>query len=254
VHRLRIALLAAATLPATLSAQTRPRTILLVGGGGMYGNYLVVEPDTGMGRNEAKHTYKVAGLTLEARRRIATALDGALRLSAFKGTDAGHRIRHTQAMSKPFPTRPPRYDTARKDVIEGVTAAATVDLRYVGVTAGIATGRWLYTYQFPIRDGTTSSAQRSPIFELRLGPVRGVQAEIGSGTHQPTFAPGPVVKYGLAYETPTAATWRLVRFGLSDEGLYVGGLRVLYDYEIEPYFTVGSSSMRQISISARYRM
>jgi hypothetical protein len=245
-------LLVPAVLAAQVGAETRPRTVFLVGASGMVGAYSVVEPDTGLGRHEAKHNYRVGGISLAARRKITSGIRGSVRLSAFTGIDVGGRVKRSASITDLRPI--PKYDTARKDVIDGVAASATVDFRYVGLTAGITSGRWLYTYEYPIRDGSTSRQQKAENFAARLGPWRGTQVELGFGTHEPTFAPGPVIKGGLAFETENAKTWRVLRLGLSDEGLYVGGLRVLQDVEIEPYFTVGSSSMRQISISARYRM
>jgi hypothetical protein len=231
-----------------------PKTVARVGLSGMSGHFMVLEPDSGFrGESETPHAYKVAGASLALSRQVTRSASISVRASTFQGHDAAPRSHSLSKSFQIFDPPPPPYDTARRDDIAGYTVGAGVDLRYLGAYAGITHGSWFYTHQYPIRDTSTPPRHVLPTVELRIGPGRGWQIEAALNSHEPATAPGPTIKAGVAYLNQPG--WAALRLGLSDEGAYFGLRKiVLKEYELEPYVSIGSSSMRQMALTLRRRI
>lgn len=235
-------------------AREDQRMLARVGLSGMSGHFMVFEPDTGFrGESETPHTYKVASASLALSRQVTRRASITLRGSMFQGHDAAPKSHSLSKSFQIFDPPPPPYDTARRDDIAGYAVGAGVDFRYLGVYGGITHGSWFYTHQYPIRDASKPPQHELPTVELRIGPGRGWQIEAAMNSHEPATAPGPTLKAGVAYLNQPG--WAAIRMGLSDEGAYFGLRKdVLKEYELEPYISIGSSSMRQMALTLRRRI
>lgn len=219
------------------------RSYLAFGGGAMGGGYEVTTEDCeGNTLTRTQHTYKVAGASAELRQDKGRGTGSGFRLTAFRGSDRAPAA--TRVSGSPAP-----IDTARNDRIGGMTAAATFDWRYVGLTAGFAAGRWGYSPDQPLFE---PPRQSHPIGGLRLGRRTGLHGEIAAGTHFPAPAPEPAFRVGLAFgDSLERSTFRV---GIGHGGVYAGARMLNKDgFEFEPFASFGSPTQRQIGMSVKKR-
>jgi hypothetical protein len=253
-----LALLALASAPVVAqeaAAVTKyGRTSMAIGGGFLSSAYELDEhgPD---GNKWFYWTHQVIiwSAIAEARHEVVRGVDVGFRFIRSNGYDRSGEVKNVDQPG--FGLCPPvvgcRADTARTDDMDGESYLLSVDTRYVGVTGGVALGRWVYPSDFPM---TTAPGDRTAaIWAVRLGRFNGWHAEAGFGRHLPALVPRNVVQAGVARGNIDGT--RLIRFGAGPEGLYVGG-RFVTDYglDIEPYFSARNSSDRQFAVVIKERI
>jgi len=219
-----------------------------LGGGGMTGGYEITTEDCeGNTISRTQHRYSVVAATAELREDKGDRGEGrGLRITAFDGVD-----RSPGELNPLFgaPGEPERLP-GRDDAIQGASALFTLDGEHAGLRMGIATGRWHYKSNYPTYAGD-ARRQTMPIGGLRLGSARRRHAELMVGTGF-SPAPTPLVRVGIVF--PDTSGRNLLRLGVSDGGVYLGG-RLLNKngLEFEPFATVGSPSLLQAGIGIRKR-
>lgn len=243
---------ASATAQESRPASRFGRTSIAFGGGITSGAYEVSNDSGDVRLWYTKHTTFVASGIVELRHQLTRGLDVGARVSRAMGSDKSTdpvRV-FTSGFNPPRPFAP--YDTARTDDLDGMSYLLIAETRWVGLTAGVSTGHWVYASDYPITNA--APADRSvPVGAVRVGPSSGWHAEAGYGRHLTALAPRPVVQAGLA--RGSADESRLLRFGAGPEGVYVGGRFVTaYLLELESAFTARSPAQRQFTITVKQRL
>ena len=229
---------------------TYGRTSMAVGGGFMSSAYEITEEVGGRTLWYTPHQIIMWSAVAEIRHEVVRGWDVGLRFMRLNGYDRSGRL--TRVDQPGFgPPGGAASDSARTDDMDGESYFLSIDTRYVGITAGVSIGRWLYASDFPL--DTLPGERTVPVGTLRIGRFNGWHAEAGYGRHLPALAPRPVIQAGLARGNIDGT--RLIRFGYGKEGGYVGG-RFVTDYglDIEPYFAARTPAERQFGIVIKERI
>jgi hypothetical protein len=123
----------------------------------------------------------------------------------------------------------------------GVAVVGSARYHWIGASAGLMVGSLYF-------DG--SSETILPVAALTLGPPA-VYAEGRIYDAEPVGMPAPGIQLGLAARLDRQGS--LLRAGVSDAGVYLSGIVVAGDWEIEPRAALGDESTGQFALAVRKR-
>jgi len=208
---------------------TWPIAVISVGTSGMFGGFTVLDKEPG-GRisTRREHHYGVAGAVAGIRHESKTFAVG-LRGEVFKGNDMGG----AREVVTGFRTKNAQ-DSAFTIPVKGISGMIDVDLRNVGVSAGMVAGDLLNNRNHP------TQAQKSPAFAgaIRFGWLQRVYGEVSIFDHSPAAVPGPVQKLSLTQLDDNGTRYRI---GVTDTGPFAEVRWLAAGWEVAPFVSAGEN-------------
>lgn len=125
----------------------------------------------------------------------------------------------------------------------GLGTSATLDFRWVGVTAGVGAGRFT---------GDTTHSAIVGTGGVRIGRLDGLHAFGGINDLEPLGHSENAMRVGVGYGLPNGAA---VRAGVwRGEAAFVGGTFRVGGFELEPHLALGDDYDVRLGISRRFRL